>query len=101
MRTWWKAAPLAAAIVAAAACSNREGEYRGDADTGAAAPATVRDMSETEGAPGTTDSLGERTNRPGISGDPTGRANESTSVSVDSILKKQPPSPSERPTRNP
>ncbi|HEU4565019.1 MAG TPA: hypothetical protein VFS05_10240 [Gemmatimonadaceae bacterium] len=105
MRTWRKTAPLALALVAAAACSTKEVKYSGDADTGAAAPATVRDMSETQGAPGTTDSLSERTNRPGASGDRMGRANPSSSVSTDSMLKQQHPTTAQQgaqtPTRNP
>jgi hypothetical protein len=42
---------LLLAVVAAGACKNGARRFSSDGDTGAAAPATVRDMSETPNAP--------------------------------------------------
>lgn len=39
------------ALLATAACSDGASRHSSDGDTGAAAPATVRDMSATQGAP--------------------------------------------------
>ena len=39
------------ALLATAACSDGASRHTSDGDTGAAAPATVRDMSVTQGAP--------------------------------------------------
>jgi hypothetical protein len=65
-----------AAGALAAGCDTKKGEYQGDADTGAAAPATVRDMSETKQAPDSTAGVARATGQPGISGDTTGRRKE-------------------------
>lgn len=62
---------LVAAGTAAGACSGKE--YAQDGDTGAAAPATKRDMSETVGAPDSTDGINQRSGRPGVAGDTSGR----------------------------
>ena len=61
-----------------AGCST--GEYVGDGDTGRAAPATVRDMSETQRAGDSTAGHSRRTGRPGIAGDTLGRRSGSQSA---------------------
>ena len=65
-------AALLAACAAAGACT-KKGEYAQDGDTGAAAPATKRDMSETVGAPDSTDGINQRTGRPAVAGDTSAR----------------------------
>jgi hypothetical protein len=69
--------------LAAGAC--RKGEYVGDADTGAAAPATKLDPSATPNAGDS--ALGVTTDRPAgpaIAGDTHGRSSGSTSAPVPS-----------------
>ena len=62
---------LVAAGAVASACTGKE--YAQDGDTGAAAPATKRDMSETVGAPDSTDGINQRTGRPAVAGDTSAR----------------------------
>jgi hypothetical protein len=70
-----RARGLGVALLACAvlgACTDRK-RYANDADTGAAAPATKRDMSETEKAPDSTAGVSRMTGKPGIAGDTSGR----------------------------
>jgi hypothetical protein len=88
-RRWMMGAALAIAV-AAAACSTQEGEYVGDADSGAAAPATrLDDTARTPADSNTGNNPQLGTGRPGIAGDPTGRSDQGESVSADSIIRRQ------------
>jgi hypothetical protein len=68
-----RAAALAA-LAAVAACEAKGGrdDYAGDADTGAAAPATVLTPS-TPGTPDSTAGVSQRTGQPGVAGDRQGQ----------------------------
>jgi hypothetical protein len=50
--------------LATAACGGTKGQHAVDADTGAAAPSTVRDMSATPGVPDSTPGVAAATGRP-------------------------------------
>ena len=68
---------LSAALVVVAGCGDRS--TQGTADTGAAAPATVRDMSATPGAPDSTAGVSNATGQPSTPGDTMGaRGRDST-----------------------
>jgi hypothetical protein len=65
-------------LSAAAACGDGS-KHASDGDTGAAAPATVRDMSATPNAPDSTAGVSNPTGRPAMAGDTTGaRMRDST-----------------------
>jgi len=71
------AAILSAVLVVATGCGDKR--TQGTADTGAAAPATVRDMSATPGAPDSTAGVSNPTGRPSSPGDTLGaRGRDST-----------------------
>jgi len=71
------AAILSAALVVVAGCGDRR--QQGTADTGAAAPATVRDMSATPGVPDSTAGVSNATGQPSTPGDTLGaRGRDST-----------------------
>jgi hypothetical protein len=59
------------AVAALGACTGKS-RYARDGDTGAAAPATVRDMSATPNAPDSTAGVSRPTGRPGAAGDTLG-----------------------------
>jgi hypothetical protein len=64
-------------VVAVTGCGDKRAE--GTADTGAAAPATVRDMSATPNAPDSTAGVANPTGRPASAGDTMGaRARDSS-----------------------
>jgi hypothetical protein len=56
------------AIAVAGACTDKS-KHATDGDTGAAAPATVRDMSATPNAPDSTTGVSNPTGQPSIAGD--------------------------------
>jgi len=64
-------------VVAVIGCGDKRAQ--GTADTGAAAPATVRDMSATPGAPDSTAGVSNATGQPSTPGDTLGaRGRDST-----------------------
>jgi hypothetical protein len=71
------AAILSAALVVVIGCGDKR--KQGTADTGAAAPATVRDMSATPGVPDSTAGVSNATGKPSTPGDTLGaRGRDST-----------------------
>ena len=72
------AALLPVILFAVAACTDKS-KHATDGDTGAAAPATVRDMSATPNAPDSTAGVSNPTGQPGAAGDTLGaRARDSS-----------------------
>ena len=81
-RAPWRLRPagiLTTIVLAAAAACGDGSKHATDGDTGAAAPATVRDMSATPNAPDSTTGVANPTGRPAIAGDTMGaRARDSS-----------------------
>ena len=74
-----RAAILATIVLAAAAACGDGSKHATDGDTGAAAPATVRDMSATPNAPDSTAGVASPTGQPNVAGDTTSaRARDTT-----------------------
>jgi hypothetical protein len=65
------AAILSALLVAAVVGCGDKSQHASDGDTGAAAPATVRDMSATPNAPDSTTGVSNPTGQPNVAGDTT------------------------------
>ena len=65
------AALLATIVLAAAGACGDGSKHATDGDTGAAAPATVRDMSATPNAPDSTAGVSNPTGQPNVAGDTT------------------------------
>ena len=66
-----KTALLATIVLAAAGACGDGSRHATDGDTGAAAPATVRDMSATPNAPDSTAGVASPTGQPNVAGDTT------------------------------
>ena len=79
-----------AAGVLLAACDTKKGEYVGDGDTGAAAPAARIDTTGTVGAPDSTSGVARPTGQPGIAGDSTGRRNQNDQPRTDTGRARRP-----------
>ena len=79
-RTRLAVAVLALALAPAVGCNSHKGDYAKDGDTGAAAPAATRDLSETKKAPDSTTGVSRSTGRPGISGDSMGRSSDTANA---------------------
>ena len=62
---------LATIVLAAAGACGDGSRHATDGDTGAAAPATVRDMSATPNAPDSTAGVASPTGKPNVAGDTT------------------------------
>ena len=71
---------LAPALGASVGCNTHKDQYVREGDTGAAAPATKRDLSETKNAPDSTAGVSRRTGQPGVSGDSLGRRKETVNA---------------------
>jgi hypothetical protein len=73
------AAILTTMLVAGAIGCGEKSQHASDGDTGAAAPATVRDMSATPNVPDSTTGVSNPTGQPSSAGDTTGaRARDSS-----------------------
>ena len=73
------AAILMTIVLAVAGACGDGSKHATDGDTGAAAPATVRDMSATPNAPDSTSGVANPTGQPNVAGDTTGaRARDSS-----------------------
>ena len=82
MRSLQRSVPgaLVVATCAVLAACERPGQYAEDADTGAAAPATKREMSPGVQAPDSTTGVSKPVMRGTISGDTTAREEEAQTV---------------------
>jgi hypothetical protein len=78
LRALLGAAALALTAVIPAACGEKARQHAADGDTGAAAPATVRDMSATPRAPDSTAGVSAPTGQPAAAGDTLGARAKAT-----------------------
>jgi hypothetical protein len=78
MRTHRAVAGILLGALAASACGERAKQHATDGDTGAAAPATVRDMSATPRAPDSTPGVSAPTGQPAAAGDTLGARAKAT-----------------------
>jgi hypothetical protein len=74
-----RAALITVLVLAAVGACGDKSKHATDGDTGAAAPATVRDMSATPNAPDSTAGVSNPTGQPNVAGDTMGaRARDSS-----------------------
>jgi hypothetical protein len=74
-----RAALIPLLVIAAVGACGDKSKHATDGDTGAAAPATVRDMSATPNAPDSTAGVSNPTGQPNVAGDTMGaRARDSS-----------------------